>query len=350
MVTGPGEGRVRDVQKPVPGPGQALVRMEYAGICGGDPGLFKMNMYGASPENPRIYGHEFYGEVVEINNPQNIPTRVKAGDKVVGPQNAPCGVCDQCMEGRFSVCSATYGAKCRPGGCFGEYFERDLDKLFVIPKEIDPLVAVLAEPLAIAVFDIRNSGVGLGSNVLIIGAGAVGLMIGMLARLNGSRHVVFAELSEKRIEFVKSLGFTSWNSAKDDVVKLSRELTGGADMDYVFEVSASQPGWNISLDTVRQGGMVVPVGLPHNERTIDFGKVYRKQIDLNTVNMHHLNDFSEAVNLIVRGNINADLRRLVTSVWPLEETLEAIEASVDKSGNDIKIVLRPGIEKRYRLV
>jgi len=341
-VTAPSEGSYREIATPVPKPGQALIKVEYAGICGGDPGHFARNFYKGSPEDPRIYGHEYYGEVVEINNPENIPTRIKIGDKVVGPQNAPCGVCDQCMEGRFSICSAQYGGKRRPGGTFGEYLERDLDKLFPIKPGIDPIVASIAEPLAIGVFDIRNSGFGLGDTALIVGAGAVGILMGILARHNGAARVIFSEISDNRVEFIKSMGFEAYNSLKEDVLKVIQDTTEEG-MDYVFEVSGSQPGWDLALAAVKPKGKVVPVGLPNPNRNIDFAKVVEKEIDLHCVNMHHLNDFAEAVNLINRDEINDQLRKIVTSIWPMSRTDEALQASVNKDGSDIKILLQPDL-------
>lgn len=346
FVTGPGEGAVCQGAIPTPAPGQALIRLEYAGICGGDPAIFAHNNYGGTTEHPRVTGHEFYGEVVAINNPLGKPCRVKVGDKVVGPQDAPCGICDQCINGRPSICSGQYGARQRPSGCFAEYFERDFDRLFPIAPGVDPMVAAIAEPLAVAAFDVRFTGVGLGDTVLIIGAGAVGILIGLLARLNGASRVVFAELSEHRLALMREMGFDTLHSARDDVPAAMRAFTGGKGADYVFETSGSQPGWNTSLEAARYGGKVVPVGLPYCDRTVNFPKVYEKELDLISVNMHQVGDFSRGVDLINSGLLNREFRRLVTSVWPLDQAVEAMAASTDKAGNDIKILLKPELEEK----
>lgn len=341
VVTGPAQADFTEIECPEPKPGQALIRVIYAGICGGDPGHVARNAYGASPDQPRVYGHEYYGEVVKINNPDHLPCRVRVGDLVVGPQNAPCGVCDQCMEGRFSICSSRYGARRRPGGTFADYLERDLDKLFPIKPDVDPVVAAIAEPLAVGVFDVRNSGIGLGDNALIIGAGAIGILIGLLARHNGASRVVYSEISNQRIEFIRSLGFEAYNSTQTDIVKMVQTTTENG-MDFVFEVSGSQPGWDLAMEAVRPKGKLVPVALPNPFRSVDFAKVVEKEIDMLCVNMHHLNDFNEAVNLINRGTLDKELRQLVTSIWPMSRTGEALEASLDKNSGDIKILLEPG--------
>jgi 2-desacetyl-2-hydroxyethyl bacteriochlorophyllide A dehydrogenase len=350
MVTGPGEGAVGEAEKPVPGPGQCLIKVEYAGICGGDPDIFLHNNYGGTPENPRVSGHEYYGEVVEINNPGNRPCRIKIGDKVVGPQDAPCGVCDQCIAGRPSICSGMFGERRRPSGAFAEYLERDIDRVFPLAPGVDPVAATVCEPLAVASFDVRFTGVGLGDSVLIIGAGAVGILIGLLARHNGARDVIYAELSDYRLELLRDMGFKTCHSIRDDVSAAVREHTAGAGPDYVFETSGSQPGWDLSLEAAKYGGKVIPVGLPYVERTVNFGKVYDKELDLVTVNMHQTGDFSEAVHLVNRGELNADIRRIVTSIWPLEQTKEAMEASLDKNGRDIKILLMPGLDRKIDLI
>lgn len=349
FVTGPGVGSVREGDVPKPKIGQALIQLEYAGICGGDPAIFAHNNYGGTPEDPRLTGHEFCGRVVAINNPEGRPCRVRVGDRVVGPQDAPCGICDQCLAGRPSICSGQYGARRRPSGCFAEYFERDFDRLFPIDPGVDPRVATLAEPLAVASFDVRYTKVGMGHSVLIIGAGAVGILIGLLARKNGAAKVVFAELSDHRLALMREMGFETLHSARDDVAGEMRGKTGGLGADYVFETSGSQPGWDTSLDAVRYGGTVVPVGLPYCDRTVDFGKVYDKEIDLLSVNMHEVGDFARAVDIINSGCLDGELRKLVTSVWPLEKAIEAMAASTDKAGKDIKVLIRPGITERIEL-
>ena len=349
LVTGPGEGGVADAEKPVIGVGQCLIKVEYAGICGGDPAIFMHNNYGATPDDPRLYGHEYYGEVVEINNPSNRPCRIKVGDKVVGPQDAPCGVCDQCINGRPSICSGMFGENRRPSGAFAEYIERDIERVFPLAPGVDPIVAAICEPLAVAVFDVRFTGVGLGDSVLIVGAGAVGILIGLLARYNGASDVIFAELSEPRLALLSDMGFKTCHSIKDDVGAIVRERTGGRGADYVFETSGSQPGWTLSLDAVRHGGKMVPVGLPYVDRTVDFSKIYDKELDILSVNLHQLGDFAETVHLVNKGDLNADFKRIVTSIWPLEQTQAAMEASLDKDGHDIKILLAPGLTEKVNL-
>ena len=349
VVTGPAQASFTEIEKPVPKPGQALIKLEYAAICGGDPGHIMRNAYGASPEEPRVYGHEYVGTVIEINNPDHLPTRIKEGDLVVGPQNKPCGVCDQCMEGRFSICSSMFGSIRRPGGTFGEYFERDLDKLFPVSGEVDPLVATLAEPLAVAVYDVRKSGIGLGDTALIIGGGAVGILIGILARHNGASRIIYSEVSENRIELLKSMGFEAYNSMKEDIMKIVRDTTKNG-MSFVYEVSGSQPGWDLAFDAVSPHGRLIPVGLPNPNRNIRFGDIARKEIDMICVNMHHLNDFHEAVELINRRTINDELKKIVTAIWPLNRIGEAIEESTNKTGKNIKILLKPGSEEIISLV
>ena len=350
LVTGPGEGSVTEADRPIPGPGQCLIKVEYAGICGGDPDIFLNNNYGATPQNPRIYGHEYYGEVVEINNPGNHPCRIKIGDKVVGPQDAPCGVCDQCISGRPSICSGMFGMRRRPGGAFGEYLERDIDRVFPLAPGADPIAATMCEALAVAVFDVRFTGVGIGDRVLIIGAGAVGILIGLLARHNGASDIMFAEISDYRLALLREMGFQTCHSIRDDVCEFVKQRTGGLGADYVFETSGSQPGWDLSIDAAKYGGKVVPVGLPYEERTIDFGMVFDKELELISVNMHQTGDFSEAVHLINRGELNAEVRKIITSVWPLELTKEALNASCNKDGKDIKILLAPGLDKKIELI
>jgi threonine dehydrogenase-like Zn-dependent dehydrogenase len=192
------------------------------------------------------------------------------------------------------------------------------------------------------------SGMCFGDTELIIGAGTIGIIIGLLARLNGASKIIFSEISDVRVKFIKSLGFEAYNSLRDNVNTIvPTRMDGGAD--YVFEVSGAQQGWDFAMTMVKKNGTVVPVGLPKQKRTVDIAKLVENNLTLVNVNVHNMVDFNEAVYLLNRGDINDQLRKMVTSIWPLDMAKEAIETSVDKSGADIKILLKPDLEEIVRI-
>ncbi len=340
VLTGPSMGEIRDLPIPVPQPGQALIKVSYAGICGGDPGHFAANTMGGAPDKNIIFGHELCGTVLEINNPDNLPCRVKVGDKVTAMQSNPCGVCEQCGEGRPSVCTPVYGSKPRTNGCVCEYVVRNLDRIFKFNDDVDPRIGAIAEPLAVACFDVKHSGIKPGDTCLITGAGSVGILIGLIARLTGASRVIFAELSQKRIDLMREFGFEAYNSASDNIPQIIHDTTNGHGVDLVFEVSGAQPCYNMAFECVRYHGTVVPVGLPVPNRAIDFTKILDKQLNIVTVNSTHPDSFLDSTTVINRGVITKELDRIITSEWPIEQYIEALTESTNKAGDNIKIVIR----------
>lgn len=338
-VVGPGQGSIEEIDVPACEPGQALINVEFAGICGGDPRLFALNTYGATPEKPLVYGHEFVGIVESVHNPLSLPSRVNVGDRVVGHQDRPCNVCSQCISGRPSICSAEYGARERSTGCFAEYLTRDLPYLFKIEDQVSPKVAALVEPLAVAVFDVRQATLEASDRVLIIGGGTIGILLGLVLRLTGINNVVFSEVSDRRIAFIKSLGFVACNPIKDELSDVLDEQYGSAGVDCVFEVAGAQSAYDSAFNHVKMRGKIVLVALPGEKRKIDFQAVFSKQLHLISVNSHQLDDFATATNIVNAGILESELSRLVTSIYPLIEIEKAYQASVNKESDDIKILV-----------
>ena len=191
-------------ERPIPecGPEEAIVRVKYAGICGSD-------MHIIAGENPKavaplVMGHESCGTVYAINSTRR--NDIKVGDKVTMHAVISCGVCDNCRNGRENLCENVKIMGTSYDGFFQEYVKVRADRLLKFNDDVDMKAAALVEPLTIAVHDIRRSGLQLGEDVFVCGAGTIGTLIAKVAEMQGG-HVLISEADDARIAAAKGRGF-----------------------------------------------------------------------------------------------------------------------------------------------
>ena len=193
--------------------GEALVRVKYAGICGSDLRLWYTGIekYGGEPY---ILGHEFVGTVVKSKDNGN--ASYKIGDLVTALTYRYCNECEPCQNGRTSICMHKKNCGFGLNGTYGEYVRVKCKNIYKFRDGIDPKVAALTEPYAVAVFDLAKSGFRAGQTVFISGGGPIGTLIAIHARYAGASNIVISEINENRISFIRSLGFRTVNPMKDD--------------------------------------------------------------------------------------------------------------------------------------
>ena len=314
---------------PVPGPGQAVVRIRYAGICGSDLHVFS----GLHPSArvPLVMGHEGCGELYAINDSR---TDVKVGDKVCVHTISPCNSCEYCTTGRENLCQDVKIMGTNFDGVFTQYMLADAKRLIRFDDHVDLKLAALAEPLTVAVHDVRRSNLQVGESVFITGAGPIGLIIGMLAKYSGATQVVFSELNPLRIAMAQEFGFTVLNPEAPDFEQACRAANGGSAFDAAFEITSVQSGFNTCLSQVKKGGVVIQVGMPPagSQRSVDIDKIIFGETELRGVRHHTISDMQCAVNIINSGTMNSMLSRLITAVYPMADYAKALErAASDKS-------------------
>ena len=314
---------------PVPGPGEAVIRIHYAGICGSDLHVYD----GLHPTAtvPLVMGHEGAGELVAINSDR---TDVKVGDKVCAHTVKPCRGCDACTAGRENLCSSVKIMGTNFDGVYTQYMVVDADRLIRFNDDVDDRLATLAEPLTVAVHDVRRSGLRPGDNVLISGAGPIGLVIGIMARFSGAAHVMLLEIDPDRIRTAEKLGFTVADPTADTCEAVCRANSGGEGFDIAFEVAAAQSSFNSCVKQLKKGGVLVQVGMPPAGATfnVDINKFIYSECDLRGVRHHTMNDMQLAVKLINSGVINDQLIKLASVTYPMEQAEQALErARNDKS-------------------
>ncbi|MDR0357674.1 MAG: alcohol dehydrogenase catalytic domain-containing protein, partial [Clostridiales Family XIII bacterium] len=218
-------GEIHLEERPIPEIdfGETLIKVKYIGICGSD--IHLLHGKNSSAIYPLLPGHEFVGEIVESKGEGS--ERLKIGDIAAAQEVISCGVCEACAKGEDNVCRHLKIIGIHTDGGFAEYVKVKTRKVFVLPKDIDLKVAVLIEPFAVAVHDVRRSELKVGETAFIAGGGPIGLLIGIAARLAGARKVVVSEVMDGRAELARKLGFDTVNplseSFDDDVKALSED-------------------------------------------------------------------------------------------------------------------------------
>ena len=283
-----------ELETPKIGCGEALVKVKYTGICGSDIHVF----HGAHPtaKFPVVPGHEFVGELAELND-------ASGNDNV-------------CQELKL------LGAHCN--GSFAEYVKVPAKKMYRIPKDVDFKLAALAEPLAVAVHDVRRSQLKVGQKALVIGGGPIGLFIAMVARLVGAE-VYISEVNEFRLNYAKDMGFKTLNPKDEDFDQQVKTITNGKYFDVVFEVSGSKAGAASMTKLAKISGMVVIVGMAGDNYPVDLMSVFTKQLKLQGVRIHTQEAFAAAVDILVSGELNDQLYKLISKTFALEDIKAAFE-------------------------
>lgn len=310
-------------EAPIPEPGaeEAVVRVQYAGICSSDMHIIAGEHPTARP--PFVMGHEMCGEVCAINSARR--TDIKPGDKVTIHAVKGCGVCDMCRAGRENLCRHIdiMGAGC--DGFFSEYVLCRADRLIRFREDVDMRIAALAEPLTIAVHDVRRSGLQAGEDVFIAGAGPIGMLIASVARLSGAAHVVMAELDETRLRLARDMGFTAINPKEPDFQAVCDALTGGKGFDKLFEVTSVQAGFDMCLGQIKRGGTMVQVGMPGSGRFeggFDANAIIFNEATYMGVRNSSSRSMMAAVKMINDGQLDGVLRGIVSAIYPKERAIE----------------------------
>src|SRR5262245_33944894 len=318
---------VLDVEAPTAGDGEVVIRVERAGICGSD-------VQGVATRSPRrapplIMGHELVGEVVDAaaGSGHVVGRRV-----AVNPQ-VPCGVCLSCRSGSENVCQdRELVGGTRPGG-FGELVSVPVRCVHVVGDGLDADVAVLAEPVATCIHAFRLSPLALPGTVVVLGAGTIGMLATIVARLLGAGRIVVSETSEERRAWVAPIA--------DTVVEPGGLAAAGAGADLVVDAVGADETRSASVALLRPGGCALWLGMHDAEATIPaFDLVVREQT-IRGVFAYTNADFARAVELLAD---HPEAFRVPTRTCSLEEGAGVFEELVaGATGHFVKASLAPAV-------
>ncbi|MCV3238487.1 L-idonate 5-dehydrogenase [Mesorhizobium sp. ZC-5] len=319
-------------------PGMVRVRFKAGGICGSDLHYFRHARTGDFVvTSPLILGHEISGEIVEIGGA--VPG-LGIGDHVAVNPSRWCGHCTRCAEGRANLCENIYfmgSASKTPHmqGGFASLFDATPAQCIKVPRHVAYQAAALAEPLAVSLHAVARAGEIRGRNIILFGAGPIGLLTMLAARFKGCGQIIVADIAEAPLAFAKKLGAdrTIDLSGGDDRLQ---SLVVDKAIDIAFEISGTAAGLAAAIASVRRGGTVVQVGnLPGGQIPVPANAVMAKEIELKGT-FRFGAEFNEAVDLIVGGNV--DVLKLVTAEHTLSDAPAAFRLAADRA-RSVKVML-----------
>jgi len=327
-------GKVDFISKVVtdPGPGQVLIKIVSSSICGSDIHIFKGKH--PSAKLPVTIGHEFSGLIAAVGS--GVEDLV-IGDRVTVEPVIACGKCKACRSGDYGYCENISFTYRNGDGSMANYITVSKQNVFKLPDYLSYDSGALIEPLAVATHAVRRADIKLGEKVLIIGGGAVGILIAALCRRNGASEVVIADHSPKKLNIALELGATvAINSNEEDVLETVNKLTEGTGMDKTFECVGRESTFIQAMMSLRKNGLATIVGIfEEKEIKIPVNRYITHEIKVQGA-QGYCWDFPVALEL----SKEIQLEKLITHSFKLEELQEAIETILDRKNGAIKVVIK----------
>ncbi|WP_299948513.1 L-threonine 3-dehydrogenase [uncultured Microbulbifer sp.] len=267
-----------DVEIPQPGHNDLLIKIHKTAICGTDMHIYHWDEWSQKTiPVPMVVGHEYVGEVVGMG--QEV-AGFQVGDRVSGEGHITCGHCRNCRAGRRHLCRNTYGVGVDRQGAFAEYLVIPALNAFKIPDNISDDLASIFDPFGNAVHTALSFDL-VGEDVLITGAGPIGIMAAAVARHVGARHVVITDINEYRLDLAHKMGATrAVNVTRENLSDVMAELGMGEGFDVGLEMSGVPTAFRDMLAAMNHGGKIAMLGIPAGEMAIDWSQVIFKGLTL----------------------------------------------------------------------
>lgn len=329
---------IADLPTPSPSAGEVLVRVAACGICGSDVHGYDGSSGRRIP--PLVMGHEAAGVVTAVGSGVQ---HFSPGDRVTFDSTVYCGACRNCLRGDVNLCDArqVLGVSCgdyRRAGAFAEYVSVPARLLHRLPENLPFAEAAMLEAVAVALHAVSLAPTSPGATALVLGAGAIGILILQSLRVAGCSSIFVADVDPARLELARQLGATEVLISHDQLDARLLELTGGQGVDIALEAVGRNETVAACIDAVRKGGTVILVGNISPNVTLPLQKVVTRQIRLQG-SCASAGEYPRAIKLLSSGAIN--VKPLITAIAPLEEGAQWFERLYAREPNLLKVVLTP---------
>ncbi|MFB0835297.1 L-threonine 3-dehydrogenase [Arthrobacter halodurans] len=327
-----------DRPEPETGPHEVKIRVMTTGICGTDLHILAYDDAARSMINtPLIPGHEFYGEVVEVGG---LAGHVKVGDRVSGEGHVVCGMCRNCRAGRRQMCINTVAVGVQRDGAFAEFVVIPESNVWVHRGDtVTPALGAVFDPFGNAVHTALSFPM-VGEDVLITGAGPIGLMAIEVARHAGARRIVITDVSAPRLELARGLGVDlAVDVSAKRIGEAQRELGLVEGFDIGLEMSGHPTALPEMIDNMNHGGKIAMLGLPSQPIDINWGKVVTHMLTLKGIYGREMYETWYAMSAMLQSNdrLRGNIASIVTDLLPATAWEAGFEAA--RAGNGGKVVL-----------
>ncbi len=323
-----------DVEAPKPGVNDLLIKTRLTAICGTDIHIYNWDSWSQKTiPTPMVVGHEFVGEVVAVG--EGVKS-FQVGDRVSGEGHITCGHCRNCRAGRRHYCANTQGIGVDIPGAFGEYLTLPEENAFKIPEDISDEMAAIFDPFGNAVhttlsFDLT------GEDVLITGAGPIGIMAAGIARHVGARHVVVTDINDHRLAMAKTMGASRVvNVANESLEDTMADLGMTEGFDVGLEMSGVPSAFKSMLSNMIHGGKIAMLGIPPDDMAIDWNQVIFKSLSIKGIYGREMFDTWHKMACLLQSGL--DLSPVITHQFDVDDFQKGFDTML--SGQSGKVILK----------
>lgn len=322
-----------DVPKPEPTRDEVLIKIRKTAICGTDLHIYKWDEWAQKTVPvPMPVGHEFVGDVVACG------ADVKGfavGDRVSGEGHITCGHCRNCRAGKRHLCRNTVGLGCHCPGAFAEYLALPYINAYKIPCNVSDELAAILDPFGNAAHSALEFDM-VGEDILITGAGPVGLMAAAIAQNVGARHVVITDINDYRLSLAQKMGVTrAVNPSNTSLTAVMKELDMQEGFDVGLEMSGNAQAFRDMLAVMNNGGKIAFLGIPQQDFAIDWHQVVFKGITIKGIYGRRM--FETWYKMIGMLQNGCDISRVITHQFPVDDFQQGFDAML--SGQAGKVIL-----------
>ncbi|CAB5583977.1 L-threonine 3-dehydrogenase [Providencia hangzhouensis] len=322
-----------DVPKPELGHNDVMIKIRKTAICGTDVHIYNWDEWSQKTiPVPMVVGHEYIGEIVAIG--QEVKG-FKIGDRVSGEGHITCGHCRNCRGGRTHLCRNTIGVGVNREGCFAEYLVIPAFNAFKIPDNIPDEIAAIFDPFGNAVHTALSFDL-VGEDVLVSGAGPIGIMAAAVCRHVGARHVVITDVNDYRLELAKKMGVSrAVNVSRENLKDVMNELGMKEGFDVALEVSGAPAAFQTMLDTMNHGGRIALLGIPPASMATDWSQVIFKGLFIKGIYGREMFETWYKMATLIQSGL--DLSPIITHQFSIDEFQKGFD--IMRSGQSGKVIL-----------
>ncbi|HUY83258.1 MAG TPA: L-threonine 3-dehydrogenase [Steroidobacteraceae bacterium] len=324
---------LEEIPEPDIGHNDVLIKIRRTAICGTDMHIFNWDPWARKTiPVPMAVGHEYSGEIVEIGSEVR---GFQPGDRVSGEGHITCGHCRNCRAGRRHLCRNTQGVGVNRAGAFAEYLAIPASNVFKLPPAIDDEVASILDPFGNATHTALAFNV-VGEDMLITGAGPIGIMAVAIARHCGARHVVITDVNDYRLALAQKMGASrALNVTRQSLDETMKDLGMEEGFDVGFEMSGNPAALREMLRTMNHGGNLSLLGIPPEETAIDWNQVIFKGLVIKGIYGREMFETWYKMSSMLQSGL--DVRPVITHRLGIRDFREGFE--VMNSGKSGKVVL-----------
>ena len=324
---------MQEVPVPAYGVNDALIKIHKTAICGTDIHIYTWDDWAqATIPVPMTVGHEFYGEIVALGTEVQ---GLQIGQRVSGEGHLTCGRCRNCRAGTLHLCRNTVGVGVNRPGCFAEYLAIPASNVVVLPDNITGDQAAILDPFGNATHCALSFNV-VGEDVLITGAGPIGIMAVAIVRHIGARHVVITDVNDYRLDLAKKMGATrAVNVKNQSLAAVMQEIGMVEGFDVGLEMSGNPMAFKDMLASMTHGGRVALLGIPPSEMAIDWNHVIFKGLHIKGIYGREMYETWYKMIAMLQSGLN--IAPVITHHFPVDEYQKAFE--IMASGQSGKVIL-----------